>query len=93
MHKYYLNDTGVIMVVGVGEDIINATDLFILVKKPDYTRVTWVAYQYTTTELGYAVQAGDWDQVGRYYIQAYVKTPTWEGTGEITYFDIYDNFA
>ena len=92
MGKYYLNNTGVVLVLDVGEDITQATDLAILVKKPDGTRDTWSAVEYTTTEISYIIQAGDWDQTGRYYIQSYVKTPSWEGVGEIAYFDIYDNF-
>ena len=92
MNKYYVNDVGTAITIEAGTDISTATYLALKVKKPDGTLHEWVASLEGLTKLKYTVQAGDWDQKGRYYLQAYIEMPSWEGRGETVTFDIYDAY-
>ena len=83
----YAGDIGTKILVDVGipaDDIVSAK---LIVKKPDGTVVEWPASPVLgTTQISYIVQSGDFDQAGRYQLQAFVQTGDWSGYGEITYF-------
>jgi hypothetical protein len=76
----------------VGIDITNATIAEFQVKKPDGTLETWVASVYAPTKLSYIVQEGDFDQIGKYYLQAYIETADFMGKGETATFQVYDSY-
>lgn len=92
MQKYYVNDVGTKLRVDVITDVSAATVLKLKVKKPDGTTDEWDATLEGLTYLTYIIQAGDWDQVGRYLLQAYIEMPGWTGEGDTTSFEIYNAF-
>ena len=92
MSKYYVNDVGTKMRVDAVTNISTATVLKLKIKKPDNTKVEWIATLEGLTFLTYIVQAGDWDQAGRYSLQSYIEMPGWTGEGDTTSFEIHDAF-
>ena len=90
--KYYVNTVGTDIIVEVGEKLSTATSLILRVKKPNGTLVNWIGTQEGLTKIKYTVQSGDWDQAGVYYVQAYVKFPSWTGLGQTTNFEVFAAF-
>lgn len=90
--KYYVGDIGTLVLVDIGTDITLATECAIYVKKPNGTRVTWVASISGEEEIQYIIQDGDWDLPGIYTIQSYIVTPSWSGRGTTATFTVYSDF-
>lgn len=88
--KIYVGDTGTVLKVDCEVDISDATLAQIHVQKPDgETEVQWTGtitggkyIQYTTIE-------GDLDQIGYYYAQSYIETPSGKWHGEMFNFQVY----
>jgi len=92
MSKNYINTVGKKIVIDVGLDIHDATIMKMKIKKPDDTLVEWIALLEGLTAITYTTVSGDWDQAGRYLVQAYVETPTLISLGETTSFEVYNTF-
>ena len=75
-------DIGTVFVLDTHVPLVGGSSYIIRVKKPDNTTVDWTASVTETTKLYYATVANDLDQRGKYYFQAYVVLPSWEGLGD-----------
>jgi hypothetical protein len=90
--QYYVGDEGTEIIVDTCSDISAATVTDLIVRKPDGTQVTWSGAIYDTTKIRYVTTTGDFDQAGRYRLQAYVEMPGWKGFGETTTFKVLAAF-
>lgn len=86
--KYYVGDVGTVIEVDCVENISSGTEFKLKVRKPSGTAVTWVGALYGTTKIQYTVGSGDWDEDGRYELQAYVAMPGWTGLGDTDTFQV-----
>lgn len=91
--KYYVDDVGTEIIVDTCSDISSATVTDLIVEKPDGEQFTWHGSVYDTTKIRYVVDAGDFDQVGEYLVQAYVEMPGWAGRGNTTTFKVTGHFG
>ena len=85
---FYVGEIGTEIIVDCGSVITGATETSLKVKKPDGTTASWAASIDGTNHLTYTIEAGDFDQVGTYYIQASLTLSGWTGFGEIDKFTI-----
>lgn len=93
MSKIYQNDFGTVFKVNVGKNIVGATKVQLLVKKPNASSfTTWVGSVLDRTYIKYVIKRGDLDLVGIYTLQAYVELPAWSGRGDTTTFEVYAPF-
>lgn len=92
--KLYVGDEGTVFEVDVGTDISAASTTNLKVKKPDGSEVTWTgaANGSTNTQIDYTIVADDLDQAGRYKLQSYVVTASWDGLGETAEFVVHGAF-
>jgi hypothetical protein len=94
--KMYVGDIGTALVADIGADIDGATDTKLLVLKPDGTEEEWPADIFEIdgqkNYLRYLTEAGDFDQAGKYKIQAYLSKDGWSGKGETDRFKVYAKF-
>jgi len=94
--KIYKDSIGLLVQVNCNEDISNASQLLIFVKKPSGRVITWTAFkiQNYPTKIGYITVSGDLDEIGTYKVQVHVTFPSsgWVGLGETTTFEILDDF-
>ena len=90
--KHYVGEYGTVITVDCGSDITGATNLILKVRKPNGTEVEWVATIYNSNYLRYTVVVDDFDQVGTYHLQASLTLVGWNGPGETTEFEIYDEY-
>lgn len=90
--KMYVGDVGTVIYVDCGVSIATATDVRLKIKKPDRTEHEWIGTIYNDKFIKYVIVSGDFDQKGKYYVQAHVQTPTWLGSGETTTFTVYDEY-
>lgn len=70
MDKIYVSSLGVTIIVETDIDLTNATEVSLLVRKPNSGDVVWSADKYETTKMAYLLQAGDLNERGIYKIQA-----------------------
>jgi len=83
--KWYVGTTGVKLGVETGQDLSNAMQVSLLIKKPDGTQVEW-AGTVNGTKIEYIVQQGDFDQAGIYKIQAkvtFADGAVWYGNTDV----------
>ena len=90
--KHYIGEIGTEILVDTGVDISSATDTKIQCKKPDGTIVEWSATITDTTKLTYTTLADDFNQSGKYIIQASLVISGWTGRGETAIFDVDELF-
>lgn len=92
--KIYVNAI-IELIVFVGEDVSDATNMYLKAMKPDGTTADWSATAYTqygqTTYLKYITGASDLDQEGRYTLQSYYTKDGVSGRGETASFRVYAN--
>lgn len=69
-------------------DTTQATVRQIVARKPDGSRLEWLALQEATTSIKYVTGVGDLDMSGVWKLQAYVEVGPWKGFGEITDFEV-----
>ena len=79
----FLGDVGTLISIDVQQDISTATEVSIKFKKPNGTTGSWPAYLEGLGAVQYITVQGDLDQVGTWYLQAYVNMPTWRGHSSI----------
>lgn len=88
-NKVYVGDIGLKIIVDCGEDITGATTTSLKVQKPDGTTTSWSpANIYNSNYLRYTVTLNDFDQDGRYLIQASLTLAGWTGLGETDIFTV-----
>lgn len=90
MSKHYKGTIGTDILVNVGCDVENASDLELWVTKPSGTKVIWIPVVKNKRFLQYTIADGDWNESGTYNLQAYVEINGWKGPGDETTFEIYD---
>ena len=93
MSKVYVGDIGTVITVDCGTTITGATDLALNVRKPDGTEVEWVPAISGTDSLEYTTVSGDFDQAGRYKLQASLTIDGWSGLGEVASFLVYSSYG
>ena len=90
MGKLFQNATGIIFNVDTGMNILGATTVELIVKKPDESVVKWKGKIVNNRFITYVTQEGDLDQVGTYILQAHVITSDGnEYFGDIVKFYVY----
>jgi hypothetical protein len=92
-NKYYVGDIGTEVIVDTCSNISSATTANLKVEKPDGTLVTWVGVVYQTTKIRYVILDGDFDQAGKYLMQAYVEIGSWSGHGDTVTFTVSELFG
>lgn len=94
MTKIYQNDVGIIVTVATGITLTGATTTQVKVKKPSGALATWTATIDGTNaqQLNYTTIAGDLNEAGRYFFQAYVVLGTQTLLGETAEVDIFGAF-
>jgi len=95
MAKLYQGDVGVTVNVATGITLTGATTTQIRVKKPSGTLAAWVATidGANAQQLNYTTIAGDLNEAGMYFLQAYVITGTQTLFGETAEIEIFGAFA
>jgi hypothetical protein len=86
--KHYVGDTGTKILVEVGENISNALELVLRIKKPDGSTDNWTGTVQGLTKIQYDTKAGDWNIPGEYKLQSYVRLSNWSGLGNTTTFTV-----
>jgi hypothetical protein len=95
MGKVYVNEKGIKIICNCNNDISNATNYGIRVKKPDGTTDEWDAEIVEGTKLVHKTVEGDLDQAGTYKVQPKLDIPDVElvdGKGDTGTFVIYNDF-
>jgi hypothetical protein len=92
-HKYYVGDIGTEIIVDTCSDISAATSVILKIEKPDGTKVEWTGVVYQTTKIRYVIIEGDFDQAGKYLLQAYAEIGSWSGHAKTTFFVVSDLFG
>ena len=92
--KYYVGDIGTKLVVSTGNNLTSATTRDLLIQKPSGTIETWAGTQdpLDNTRIVYTIQAGDFDEIGRYKLQAYVVFASGSWRGNTAYFTVSEPF-
>lgn len=79
---------------GVAVDLINSSIKTITIRRPDLTIVTKTATFTTNGSDGkiiFTTALSDLSMEGTYFIQAYLKLPTWDGYSTLEQFEVHDN--
>lgn len=94
MTKIYKGDIGIIVTVATGITLTGATTTQIKVKKPSGVLATWAASidGANAQQLNYTTVAGDLNEAGRYFFQAYVVLGAQTLLGETDNADIFGDF-
>lgn len=91
--KYYVGDTGTEIVCDTGSAVAGATELNILVLKPEATTTTkWVGAAYETTKIRYITTSVDFSVPGVYKVQAQVVSASGSWRGAVASFRVYAEF-
>lgn len=90
--KVYVGDVGTVLYIDLQEVITGATGLALYVKKPDRSIVTWTPSVDGTQKLKYTAQSGDFDMVGKYYIQPRLILSGWTGRGNTIVLEVFELF-
>lgn len=96
MHVNDIGNTLIGTVIDDGSvvDISTASDLYIIMKKPDQTTETKVASFYgdgTDGKMSYTVASGDLNQAGNYKIQGKVEIGSCTYYSSVSTFKVYCN--
>ena len=84
----YLGDVGTEIIIDCGAPISAATKCEIKFSRPSGTTGTWIATLKTTTSISYVTQADDIDELGLWWVQAYIETPAWKLYGKATTIEV-----
>ena len=93
----FVDDLGTKLYLVCSDNLADATEVTILVEKPDKTEHTWLAEVYNDSLVWsgrrykagiivHTIEAGDFDQRGRFYFNSHVVTPEGKWTGETVMF-------
>jgi len=82
MNTLYVGDVGTKLIIDIGISADDVTEAKIIVKKPNGSIVEWNALPISGTQtVEYIIQNGDLDLAGKYTIQVYIDTGSWQGHG------------
>lgn len=81
MIRIVKGDVDVEIVLEVGADIAGASTAKIKAKSPSGQEKTWTATAEGTTAIKYKTTAGDFDEAGRWTLQAYIEKGAFKGHG------------
>jgi hypothetical protein len=92
--KYYVGDIGTRLLVSTGNVLTTATTTNLLVQKPSGAIDTWIGMVNPSdnTQILYTIQTGDFDEIGRYRLQAYVVFVAGSWRGNTAYFTVSETF-
>jgi len=90
--KHYVGENGTIITVNCVATINTASPVTLIVRKPDNVRVVWVPTIFSASTLRYTTVVGDFNQEGRYSLQASVTVGGWAGRGETAEFFVYEKY-
>lgn len=99
--EVHVDDIGTLFILtvkdgGVVVDISSATNLEVLLKKPDYVYVSKTGLFYsdgTDGKIKYTSISGDFDQIGLYKIQAVVSQSSGVYHSSVSDFKVYKNIS
>lgn len=95
-NKIYVGDIGTAIVLNLGVDLSEATNVELHVQKPDGTIAVWPASTYTMNQLPNFVRhvtvKDDLNLVGKYKVQAHATIGGWTGHSETVQFVVYEEF-
>jgi len=95
--KHYVGEVGTELFLNVWQDLSSASEVKMLVKKPDNTRHEWSAEIYpidsVNTYLRHTIVEGDFNMSGIYEFQAWAKFAAWEGKGKTAPLMIYERYT
>lgn len=91
--KYYVGDIGTAVIVDTLSDISLATEVKLIVRKPDNTTAHWTGSVYDTTKILYTTKAGDFNIPGPYRLQSWVRIGTGEWSGNTVLFTVWAAFT
>jgi len=90
IQKVYQNDIGTKIELDVDTSLDAATFATVKYSKPSGETGEWTAVIDTDDDVVYYVtESGDLDEVGGWWLQAYVVFPDWSGHGEKRRFFVY----
>lgn len=96
MTNIYKRSIGIVFEVSTEQDLTNATNTALLVKKPSNKSATWSATIHGAPSGGiltYTTIDGDLDEHGFYYLQSYAEFPTGRQLyGTAVRFKVLDSF-
>ena len=90
MAKHYVGEDGTQITVNCVATITTASPIALIVRKPDLTRAVWTPTISGASALIYTTVEGDFNQVGRYSLQASITIGAWRGRGETAEFIVYE---
>lgn len=90
MAKHYIGEAGTGLTVNCVATITTASPIALIVSKPDLTRAVWTPTIGSASTLLYTTVSGDFNQVGRYSLQASITIGGWSGYGETAEFLVYE---
>ena len=84
--KHYIGETGTIIYINCGEDVSSATNVSVLLERPDGTIVqrtaTPVTYRDSVNYIVFIIEEGDFNQEGDYTGQVELTLGSWNGKGK-----------
>lgn len=82
MKTIYLGDSGTLLILDTCVNITSATQQVISVEKPDGSTFDLASQIYDKTKVKGVMVPGDFDQEGKYNLQAKITMPSWSGLGD-----------
>ena len=90
MAKHYVGEYGTQITVNCVATITTASPVALIVRKPDHTRAVWLPSISGASALIYTTVQGDFNQEGRYSLQASMQVGGWAGKSETAEFIVYE---
>lgn len=85
-----MGEAGTQLTVNCVATITTASPVALIISKPDLTRAVWTPTISGASALIYTTISGDFNQVGRYSLQASITIGAWSGHGETAEFVVYE---
>jgi len=84
MQKVFLNDVGTKIVFDTGTDVSTLTEAKIKAKSPSGLFQEWTAaIGATPTSVTYITQNGNFNELGTWKLQVFIRLPGWTGHGSV----------
>lgn len=90
--KHYVGEYGTKLRIYTGQDLTNALQVSLIVKKPNGTEVEWIGAVVDTNYIEYTVRNGDFDIPGKYVLQAKIVANNGEWYGDRFTIVVYDKY-
>ena len=90
--KHYVGEVGTTIYINCGVDVSAATNISILIERPDGTIIQKTAlfavYQDSNNYVRFVIGAGDLNQEGDYVGQVHLTLGSWTGDGDRFHIDV-----